>query len=867
MKRWIVFALVFVMGMSFIFAGFSVGDPAESLETNYAPSDYLRGWINMSFNQEPSDSLFADNLGNSVTLLKIINENSQVNVNCSNEGCNSDFEGSAPEGQKSFSLEQGQNKVLGFKVTGDVDKINSVKFTINSNAPVSCSQQYKIDFLADEVYETGNTKKSNQVCEESRSYGCFDSEETTETYQITSNLYCQKIEVKESPSVRVGAWVEKTEGGSALTMHLFNGSRELGTCPLIPPQTQGEVYCDINYLTLEDTEYSVCISAQENNKYRTHGYEDSSCDTGTAYHIFAEEKKFNTPGTITFNDGFSSGNFSELADDYIDENFNMECGSDGCIVPIKIFSEATQTITVNGLEVSYEKGGKDVITEQIYDLAETPSKVSSGFEKFYLDNAGFKIEDDEGDINYVLRFEGEEIYDDEITIGGIPLVVDLNPKTAALGFETEFTVYVEKADANISKYEWDFDGTKTTKTNNKAKHTFNTLGKNNVSVKITDTNNLSHEKKFTVDVQTSIAQINLTINNLEKKIKNLEGKITDYPVFYQSVLENVLDINGSKKSLEDIKSNYENALGEEEYLKIVANLSQIDLPDTISTTKQINSFTFPTQEKNIDLDRVESVSTETYETSDEGKYSDAIFLWAQDNIDAKINFKEISSIEGGRSEFLVNFFEVNIDEKNAVDYDYYLFIHKMDDLFFKENYGEGSGSVYAILAGPGTNYVFSTTEEIEFIDLPAFVSPGIENLNVQTSEPLNEKLGVSKWVFFTLIVVFLLIVAFVVYLILHQWYKNKYEAHLFRNRNNLINILNFINIQKKKGVSDDEIRSKLKKARWNSEQINYAMKKFKGKKTGMIDLPLINLFYKSKKEVKNPPRGVPPRTGPFRRRL
>jgi len=45
-------------------------------------------------------------------------------------------------------------------------------------------------------------------------------------------------------------------------------------------------------------------------------------------------------------------------------------------------------------------------------------------------------------------------------------------------------------------------------------------------------------------------------------------------------------------------------------------------------------------------------------------------------------------------------------------------------------------------------------------------------------------------------------------------------------------------------MSEEEIIKKLKKAKWSSEQITYAMKKYSGRNTGMFELPFLRIIFK-----------------------
>ena len=89
------------------------------------------------------------------------------------------------------------------------------------------------------------------------------------------------------------------------------------------------------------------------------------------------------------------------------------------------------------------------------------------------------------------------------------------------------------------------------------------------------------------------------------------------------------------------------------------------------------------------------------------------------------------------------------------------------------------------------------------------------------------------------------------YLVLQEWYKKKYESYLFKNQNDLYNIISYIEISKKRGMENKQIANGLKKSGWNSEQITYVMKKYAGERTGMFEIPLnklINIFKSDNKK-------------------
>jgi len=84
----------------------------------------------------------------------------------------------------------------------------------------------------------------------------------------------------------------------------------------------------------------------------------------------------------------------------------------------------------------------------------------------------------------------------------------------------------------------------------------------------------------------------------------------------------------------------------------------------------------------------------------------------------------------------------------------------------------------------------------------------------------------------------LIVAIFIIYMIIQEWYKKYYESYLFKNRDDLYNILTFIHNARLSNLDDNEIKKKLSAAKWGSEQMNYAFKRIDGRRTGMFEIPL-----------------------------
>ena len=112
-------------------------------------------------------------------------------------------------------------------------------------------------------------------------------------------------------------------------------------------------------------------------------------------------------------------------------------------------------------------------------------------------------------------------------------------------------------------------------------------------------------------------------------------------------------------------------------------------------------------------------------------------------------------------------------------------------------------------------------------------------------EPIQEpkKYPTGKVILWLVIII---IIFFIIYIAMQEWYKRRYEKHLFKNPDDLYNLLNFIYNSRKAGISDNDIRNKLRAKSWSSEQITYALRKISGKRTGMYEIPIFK-FLENKK--------------------
>ena len=690
MRKGVIF-LGIILFLSFVSASFEIGNLDYLIGSQYSQSDKINGWVNLSFEEESADSVFEDSFGNSITLIDLLNGNLGVTYSCSPGDCLPSYVQSNEEQTKEFSLNSGEKKIIGFKITEDVASVDSVTFDIESDAAESCLNQLQIDFLDDGNIDAGNNKSSASSC--FSDYGCFDSGQVTSVAKIDYEFYCQKINLSASPKFELGAWVkEETAGTTQLFMFLYDTSRNfIESCELPAISSSGgEVSCEVNHPVLTPTNYYVCISSSggTGGEYYVRGYADSSgCgykgspDTASAenfaYQIFAKGKKFGAMGTLSI-----SNVFSQAIENYLDTKYNKSCSS-GCVVPIELISNIDQNLILKNLDVDYSiGGGLEGSTDKFYDISEEPSKISSGFQKINLDPGNFFVPSENGDATFELELDNQEIISEEITVKSAPLIQGLKPKITASAIPTEFTVLVNES--NVDSYVWEFgDGVNATTSTNKAKHTYGAIGTYKLKVTVLDANSISSSKEFNVKVDSPKQAIQTTLKKKQNDLSDVDSQIRQSK--FAQELRTALSFETLDSSLTKIEQDYLSASSEEDYKKIMMNLLEVEVPESVNIVLNANSITYSPQKSNINLDVVKRATGGNYDIQKSEEYSTAIILWTQEKINVKVTFTEFDASYGYFDERpILNAFEFNIENKNSNGS--YLFISKMEGLNLEGEY-------------------------------------------------------------------------------------------------------------------------------------------------------------------------------------
>jgi len=876
-----IFGLIFSFG--FISAKFELGENKSMVEKFYGSLENVRGWINISFDNQEGSSLFEDSRENSISLIELLKTEKNNKYNYV-----SNYNFNQPEEEKTLSLNTRENKFIGFKFTGQIEEINSIEFKIESDAGPSCLNQLKIDFFNDGQINFLNNKsrKDKHPCPIYLDYGCFDKA-TTDTlyYELGEKYYCQKIMLSESPKFKLGAFIEGAEGDKNIFMSLYDDegkfikSCEADVSKIVFPNN---ISCEVDYFVPTKKEYFVCINSTADSTYELRA--ESSPNKGCGFHgkTPSEEVKKTLPGSYEI---FAEGQrFLELKDskifedlvfgndgkstierevnEYLKKNYKVtgnliDCSKD-CIVPIRFIPNINQKIELKDLKITYDDGGGTLTEKNFYDLSDS-ILISSDFQKLYLDEGGFSVPNKIGNYNFKLTLGNDNVISDTLTVERVPVIKGLEPIMTFLAYPTKFKVIVEPG-LNISKYEWKFkDEVKTTYTNELV-HTFKDIGQHDLTITITDLGGKNTSKNFRITVGSPKEIIDIILPKMNGNLERIEKQIETFSSFYKNRLKEILNLNELKNDLGKAQAIYgKEGIDDDDYIKIMGILLDLQIPESINIRISADSFDFYPKEDLVDFDIIEKISRGEGSGNKE-KYFENLLLWYQENINAKISFKELNIKYESYDEPL-RFFEIEIIKK-PTDKNPFFIMKELDKLKFEKEQSEieESGYIYFALEETKTTISFSTTEEIDVKNLPFFISPEITELTLVEPE-IEEDDNFTRGVLFISILFLLILIGFITYIVLQEWYKKKYENYLFKNKNDLYNLVSYIQESKKQGINTEEIASKLKKSGWKSEQVSYILKKYIGKRTGMIEIPLekvVKIFKRKKAETK-PQKNLPPK--------
>jgi len=890
---------------SFSLASIEIGNLSHQIETNYTQSQTITGWINISLTNEPTNTLISA-FNRNITVKKLIEDNSisctsigPYDCSCTPTDCRQTYSSTgSPFAEQNYPINIATTKLFGIKITetGLVTNITDFKFNISTNAGKSCINPLMIDLLDNGIDWTAN-EISTEECFIEEPYGCYNlSDSTISDVPIEETRYfCGRFNIPKARGFKIGTKITTAgtaAGSSTFALTIGTGGVDK-TCTSTTTETTGEIEinCIVDLEQLSGTEAEVCIlaTAANTNTYNINFEDTSACGyikdingdrvTGPNnqiishdYELFAKPLKYNNPpAEIKFEDSLftEDTNLARLVYNHIDDKYNGDCTT-GCIIPVRIYSGIDQELNISGLIVNYDKDSQNPTgTEEreFTEITETPALMSTEFLKLNLEYANFLTPRTSGEILFTLDIGDQEI-EQNITITDIIKILDIIPKQAAFLVPTTFVVLLDQPINNRSNltFTWNFgDGTpiQTTSTNSltrtttsiSLKHTYTINGSYQLSVNVSDISSKTSSKTIALNVIAVKDAINNTIIDYRSRLQTVNNRVVLLPSWVQTRANQLVDTDDLTTQINSLENQFKSTLeaDQPELVRIMTNLVNLRIPSKLDPTSIVDNIPFFQNENRFNILTIEEFGSETANASRTNQeYYNAASTWINNNLNITLESKTYTVYYDDAEETLFSQVKLIFTPKNNIEELYIVIEGDKSNIKFKEAYDgqrdfdDGYGiRLSSLSAGQSETIEFVHPETIDISNPPVYVSPEIRNLELGVI-PVEAKDKKFPWTLLIISLSILFFIALVAYIIMQEWYKRNYESSLFKDKNQLFNLITFISNNLNQKLTRSQIFGKLKPLGWSGEQLDYAWKKLHGQRTGMWEIPIFRPFEKMK---------------------
>ncbi len=879
MKKKIALFLIlftFVILVS-VFASAEIKHYKNSIQKEYKAGETIKGKINISLTNEPAESVFKSNFPGNITLLSLLKANALEagkDFECNTINCVPQYTTQSALTE----LDLDKEKLIGIKIEGDkISQITSFKFNVKSDISAACNTPLTIDIASNDKYIISGTSYNDNPCAVENT-GCFSRNLASGYSKIIIEDFdaqemCETVSVTPAPAYRIGASVINSTIKGELVMILYDSEGNAYDC-VLPPHTQNEqdLSCIVNKSSIKSTNFTICIqntdycaddSTCPNYKIRSESTSPICGKSNRDFEIFALPLEYKQEAI-----NITSELFEEIYPDsdplydqmfnYLIENYGksgeneIECNP--CIIPIKITGNK-QKLQFSNIDLKFRNSGFTVDEDsfkKLYELDTLPVKITSGPIQMNIDPAKFTIPLGANESKFSLLLNDILLFKSNISIEK-SFDFNINTLFAFLGVQIKFEALTP---FNITSSKWDFgDGTPIQEVAGKVtSHKYIESKTYTIKVTLTRQDKVIAIKEFEITAGNPKESANKTIAEYKKRIGRINNKINAYSAEIKNSISTIINVVELNNSLASLEKEYLAASTDEEYGEIMNNLLALDIPQDIISSKK-GKLSLIVGFNNIDSDYVEEVSGES--APPETELEKYIIGWYNEHYSSEAQFDTITLFTDNGKEDLLTQFSITISPKPGKEQDAYLFInYPFEGIIFKKDYGQKplgeDGAAYIPIEAEEQVISFFIKTSIDVQELGAFISPSLSELGIEQNateicNPEDPKCQVPfKWGKLILWLSIVIVAMLIIYIILQEWYKRHYEHSLFKNRNDLYNLLNFIYNSRVAGLEDSEIRKKLKGTGWSNERITYAFKKIDGKRTGMWEIPLFKSFENKK---------------------
>jgi len=882
-----ILAIALLLSLTTISATIELGNLSHSIHDSYTKMTPLRGWVNFSVTDEPGNTIISA-FDSKITLSELMDKNDigcdSVNpyeCSCFPSDCQSAFSTvDEPSKTKTYALGI-TTKLFGIEINENVSEITNFRFNISTNADESCTIPLRIDLFDDGNVEYKSYEVSDEECFIDEPFGCFKLSDKEGVVPIGTTELCQKIIVPPLKGFKIGANIIGEDQSASFTMKFVGGGLD-EECTM-EATSSGQVSCKLVLSTAltETTEAEICISASEGSagKYSINFEKNNSCgfvnDENMEAHdfeIFAKPLKYAPDSKIAFDDNLfeEETNVSLNVFDYIDRRYGAKC-DDGCIIPLRIYSGIPQSVTLSKLIVDYNVGGLNTPGSNqtnFTDINSTPALFTSAFIDYDLDSADLLTPSDTNVTELELKI-GDKSINQNISIIKIPSILNIVPSSVATLVPTKFFAIISEP-GNLT-YTWNFGDNSVSQTTqtNAIQHTYGALGTYFLTLNITNEQGTT-SKTISVNVIAPFKAINDTIVDYRARLRSINNNLFVLSDKVQERVTKVLDTADLKSAINRIEGQYKELFetDSEELVKLMKQLIELSVPVSFGTSLEIKPSPFIQSSSKLDVDIMGEFGGGNVEQDKIDRYPSAINQWLDENMDVTIESKSYSfHFMGGAEQTALSHITLKFNPTKSVSELYIVIEGDTNEIKFIGDYSERDIdenhfgiTLRDLEPGIETKIEFIHPEKIEFLNPPISLSPEFKFLELGFTPGVCNNNGVCdskenytncradcKPITRTIIfLVLLFLFAFIIYIVMQEWYKRNYQKRLFKKSNELFNLINFMSNGKHQKLSKEQIFKQLKSRKWSNEQLNYAWKKLHNKRTGMYEIPILRPFEKRK---------------------
>lgn len=882
-SRFVFFAILSIILLTlFAKAEVTLGlNPFKLTKTTYGAGDILQGYINVSLSSQSAEEdirIVMNEAEQKLSVLDFLAKaglKSDINFLCTPKSCATAYE-TAGGSSESKKFNKG-NKIIGGIVIGrDIQfRDNVLEFSVHGDdgeAQTCGKSPLAIDIFGDKSIDWQYTEAGNSLCGALLPSACYEEGNYTKSFDITGNPYCEKIFLPTAGKFKLSALVRKNKGGGDLVLFLHD--KKTGNSASCYPEEPNETsytqtICDVSFSALSYAgaqEYYVCIKddlAEGGYSIKgetlkplcgTAGLPDGN--TTADFGLFAQPlsiMQFNT--TFTFNDyTFSNAHDDTLAkymQDYISETYNGDCIS-GCLIPIAITSE--QDITIDNFTIRYSTQGLQTSETRFFELATKPTLIDMNMTSMPLEPA-----------NFIAKGAGSQtasLFIGKLAIGSELLLIERTPVIKSIlqmGYDAltpiQFVVDASSPKNNsIVVYKWDFgDGSTETSTTNVTTHIYSSIGTFILKVEVTDSEGLVGAKTKNLTIGSPKEILNKTLNT-KKSLLNQVNMQLESAGWYKDVLTRELGIADINDKLSKYEDRYKISTTDADYLDIMAELNELNAPKTIYDKESIPNIPLVSNVNSIMPEYIEKLNGGHYDASYTTEARNAIGEWSYKNLQVTMSSRIIASTKEDNSrQEIATIISMDIIPITGKEEIFFVILLPYERVKFQSEYGQQQldGAIGFVLRNATEQQLnFAVPGRIDPENLVAFGSPYLGELEIVPPKIECNNNGKCEkgenWrncrqdckpiglaALYILLVIALM---YSLYIFLKKWYKTKYEGYLFKNRQDLHNMLYFVSSSLRRGKEEKEVIEELKKAGWGGEQIDYAIRKISGKPIGLPEI-------------------------------